>query len=81
MRVEVPMTKEQVREAAMTLAPEDRESLAEDLLLSLSEIDLHEVDRRWLQIARQRDAEFRASGMSAAPAEDVIQRLLNRGRQ
>lgn len=74
------LTKEQIKSAALLLAPADREALAEELLLSIGETDRQAIDAAWLAEAHRRDADFRAAKTSAKPADEVIARLLGKAR-
>jgi hypothetical protein len=71
----VTLTKEQIKAAAMELEPMEREALAEELLLSLSEGEREKIDAAWLGEAHQRDAAFAAGKIGAKPVDEVIQRL------
>jgi hypothetical protein len=42
------MTREQIKSAAMDLDPVEREALAEELLLRLSETDCSAIEQAWL---------------------------------
>jgi putative addiction module component (TIGR02574 family) len=75
------MTLDQIKSAALKLAPSEREALAEDLLLSISDADRAEIDAAWLDEARRRDALFAADPSRAKPADDVIKRLRARAQQ
>lgn len=72
--------KDQIMTQAMKLDPCDRETLAEELLLSIQESDRAQIDAAWLSEAHRRDAAFCAGQTSAKPVDAVIQRLLNKGR-
>ena len=75
------MTKEQIKSAAMELDPVERESLADELLLSLSQAEQDEIDEAWLAEARRRDAVFTATKSLAKNANDVAERLLKQASQ
>lgn len=75
------MTKEQVRAEAMALDPQDREVLAEELLLSLSETDREQIDAAWLAEARRRERAFARGEMSTSPVDDVIARVQSKARR
>jgi putative addiction module component (TIGR02574 family) len=66
------LTRDQIKSAALKLTPAEREALAEELLLSISETDRQSIDAAWLSEARRRDAEFVAGETSAKPVEAVI---------
>jgi putative addiction module component (TIGR02574 family) len=74
------LNKEQVMTEAMKLDPLERESLAEELLLSVHESDRAEIDAAWLAEAKRREAAFEAGQASAKPVDNVIQRLLSKAR-
>jgi len=74
------LTKEQVKTAAMQLDPSDRESLAEELLLSLTGEHAAAIDAAWLAEARRRDAAFLRGQTSVRPVDEVIERLKNKAR-
>ena len=75
------LTRDQIKTAALQLAPAEREALAEELLLSLGDADRAAVDAAWLAEAHRRDADFRAGRTGAKPADQVIDRLLRKARQ
>jgi hypothetical protein len=52
------MTTDQIRTAALSLDPVEREALAQELLLSIAESDREEIDAAWLAEAHRRDAAF-----------------------
>jgi Putative addiction module component len=71
------MTRQQIKLAAMQLEPAEREALAEELLLSVSEADRAEIDAAWLQEAKKRDS---AEAPEFSPVDQVLQRLKNKPR-
>lgn len=75
------LTKEEIKDAALKLSPSEREALAEELLLSIDDAQSDEIDAAWLAESRRRDADFIAGKTTARPATEVIDRLLNKGRQ
>lgn len=72
------LTRDQIKTAALQLAPADREALTEELLLSIDETDRQPIDAAWLAEAHRRDADFLAGRTSAKPVGDVIDRLLRK---
>jgi hypothetical protein len=72
------LTKEQIKSAALQLAPAEGEALAEELLLSIGETDRQAIDAAWLAEAGRRDADFQAGKTGAKPADQVIARLLGK---
>jgi len=75
------LTKDQIKSEAMQLGAAEREALAEELLLSLSENDCEEIDAAWLTESKRRYDAFRAGSTKASSVEDAIERILNKGRQ
>jgi putative addiction module component (TIGR02574 family) len=76
----MPMTKDQILAEAQSLAPQEREKLAEELLLTLTDADSDAIDAAWLEEVRRREVEYQASGAKSSPVEEVVARLLARGR-
>jgi hypothetical protein len=70
------MTREQIKNAALELDPADREILAEEILLSISNHERSAVDEAWLTEIRRRDA----AKPNGKPIEEVIERLRNKAR-
>jgi putative addiction module component (TIGR02574 family) len=71
----MPLTKEQIRAEALNLDPLERETLAEELLLSIDGRERQAVDAAWLAETRRRDAAFIAGKVNAKPVDQVIDRL------
>lgn len=74
------LTKEQIMTEAMKLDPVDRETLAEDLLLSVGGDDRAQIDKAWLAEAYRRDSALAAGKTTARPVDDVIRRLRGEDR-
>jgi putative addiction module component (TIGR02574 family) len=74
------LTREQIKTAALQLAPSEREALAEELLLSIDEADRQSIDAAWLAEARRRDGDLAAGRTAAKPVDEVIDRLLRKAR-
>ena len=74
------LTKQQIKTAAMELDPVEREALAEELLLSISDSEREQIEAEWLDEAKRRDAAFLAGQMTASPVEDVIDRIRRKVR-
>ena len=68
----MPLTKEQIKIAAMELDPVERSALAEELLLSVAEVDRDALDAAWLGEAHRRDAAFASGRTGAKPVDDAI---------
>ena len=65
------LTREQIRTAALELDPDERQALAEELLLSITGAEHEVIDKAWLAEAYRRDAEFAAGKMGAKPIDSV----------
>jgi putative addiction module component (TIGR02574 family) len=76
----MPLTREQIKSAALSLDPAEREVLAEELLLSLSDVDQAEIDAAWLAEAHRRDADYAAGKTTAKPVDEVLARLQAKAR-
>ena len=72
------MTKDQILAEAMALGPDEREALAEELLLSLNGGQQAAVDAAWLEEVRRRDAAFAAGQIQESDLDEVMARLLAR---
>ena len=68
-------TKEQIKLAAMSLGPGERQALVEELLLSIDDTDRAEVEAAWLTEARRRDEVFVKGTMGAKPVDEVRPRM------
>jgi putative addiction module component (TIGR02574 family) len=75
------LTRDQIKHAALQLAPAEREALAEELLLSIGEDDRQAIDAAWLAEAHRRDADFAAGKTGARPVEQVIGHLMGKARR
>lgn len=75
------MTKDQLLAEAMSLAADDRESLAQQLLLSLTGEEQAALDAAWLAEVRRRDDAFARGETGAAPVDEVVGRIRSRARQ
>jgi hypothetical protein len=65
------LNADQIKAAAMRLNPLDCESLAEQLLLSISKDDSREIDAAWLAEAKRRDERFAAGKSRTRPLKQV----------
>jgi hypothetical protein len=68
------MTVDELKAAALRLAPQARADLARDLLSSLDELSAAEIERLWLEEAARRDHELDAGTVQALPADEVLAR-------
>ena len=74
----MPMTKEQLLAEAMALDVKERESLAEELLLTVDDGTREEVDAAWAEEIQRRIAEYERGEVKAIPGDQVLREL--RGR-
>ena len=74
------LTREQIRAAALELDPNDREALAEELLLSIGVEEREAIDQAWLEEARRRDAALLAGKGHSKPVDEVLGRLQRKAR-
>lgn len=77
----MPMTREQIFAEAMSLDPRDRQELADDLLVSLSDAEREAIDAAWLAEARRREEAFARGEMSTSPVDEVIARIQTKSRR
>jgi putative addiction module component (TIGR02574 family) len=68
----------EIMNAAMTLSPDEREMLAEDLIASLDAEDQETIDRLWAEEAERRNKEIEDGVVRAIPGEEVMRRLRSR---
>jgi putative addiction module component (TIGR02574 family) len=79
--MEVPMTKKELRDAALRLPPEDRARLASELINSLDaleDVDQAAVDAAWADEVRRRVEEVRTGNVSLLDGQQVFQELRER---
>jgi hypothetical protein len=69
------LNKQQIKAAALELDPIEREALAEELLMSISDSESRSIDAAWLEEVRRRDASFVQRQGIAKPVDDVIARI------
>lgn len=72
------MTRDQIRNAAMSLSPAERQKLAEELLLSVTDEEQDVIDAAWLDEVRRRDEEFTAGQSTSRPVEEILSKLEKR---
>ena len=75
------MTKEQIVAEAMTLPFDERQKVAEQLMLSLSEAERDRIDAAWLAAAKRRHDAAARGEVKTSPVDEVIDRVLSRARQ
>jgi Putative addiction module component len=69
------MTVEELMREAMRLAPNERASLARELLVSLDDLPDSEVERLWLEEAERRRKAVLAGESELIPADEVFAEL------
>ena len=75
------LTKEQILTEALSLAPQEREELAEAIWLSIDGLTREEIDAAWVaECQRRLDAVDRGE-MELVPGEQVIRELRERLRK
>jgi putative addiction module component (TIGR02574 family) len=77
----MPLSRQQLLNEALSLNPTEREALAEELLLSLSESERNEVDAAWLAEVRARDAAYVDGKVKASPVDQAVNELLSRAKR
>jgi putative addiction module component (TIGR02574 family) len=75
------LTKDQIKTAAMQLDPAEREALAEELMLSISESERQEIDAAWLVESHRRYQAFRTGEEEATPNDEVVAQIRNSARR
>lgn len=65
-------TLAEARKIAMSLPPEEREILAEELVSSLNQPELTDIDKAWLKEAERRYQEYKEGKVELIPAEKVF---------
>jgi putative addiction module component (TIGR02574 family) len=71
----MPMTREQIFEAAKTLDPTDREILVEELWQTLGPRAQAETDAAWAKEAERRIELLDSGQMNSVPADEVLAKL------
>lgn len=66
------MSVKELEAEALRLPPAERESLATDLLRSLDNLPLSDVDKAWLAEADRRFTELRAGQVQGIPGDRVF---------
>ena len=69
------ITMSPIRTAALALDAMERESLAEELLLSLSQEEQDSIDAAWLAEVHRREAALAAGKTGCKPVGEVIGRI------
>ena len=69
-----PMTVDELKAAALRLAPQARANLARELLSSLDELSEAEIEQLWFEEAARRDRELDAGTVQSLPADEVLAR-------
>jgi hypothetical protein len=68
------MTIDELKAAALQLAPQARADLARELLSSLDELSEAEIEQLWFAEAARRDRELDAGTVQSLPADEVLAR-------
>jgi hypothetical protein len=68
------MTVDELKAAALRLAPQARANLARELLSSLDELSAAEIEQLWFEEAARRDRELDAGTVQSLPADEVLAR-------
>jgi putative addiction module component (TIGR02574 family) len=76
----MPMTKEEILAEALTLRPEERDQLADQLWRSVDPADRREIEKAWAEEAEDRLAAYRRGELTAKPHQEVLDRLEKRPR-
>lgn len=74
------MSTHEIIDAAMSLPPEEKARLAEQLLASLDSREQQQVDEEWAAEVEQRIDDLDAGRIQTIPGEEVFRRLANRKR-
>ena len=69
-----PITKELERQA-LQLSPEERETLADNLLRSLDDVPLTEIDQKWVEEAERRYNDFKEGKTSGIPGDQAFSQI------
>jgi hypothetical protein len=69
------VTVDELMREAMRLAPNERASLARELLVSLDDLSDSEVERLWLEEAERRRKSVLAGESELVPADEVFASL------
>ena len=68
------MTVDELKAAALQLAPQARADLARELLNSLDGLSAAEIEQLWFAEAARRDRELDAGTVQSLPADEVLAR-------
>jgi len=71
-------TYEEIENAALSLPPDARATLAEHLMASLDAFDQEEIDPLWLEEIERRSKEIDDGVVTPIPGEEVMARLRSR---
>lgn len=72
----MPLTLDQIKDAAADLSLPERTELAQFLLSQLNDADGAEVRAEWVALAEQRMADVKAGRVTGIPADEVVRTLL-----
>jgi hypothetical protein len=68
------MTVDELKAAALQLAPQARADLARELLNSLDDLSAAEIEQLWFEEAARRERELDAGTVQSLPADEVLAR-------
>ncbi len=68
------MTVDELKAAALQLAPQARADLARELLNSLDGLSAAEIEQLWFEEAARRDRELDVGTVQSLPADEVLAR-------
>jgi putative addiction module component (TIGR02574 family) len=71
----MPQTLEDVLRDAMTLLPEERLQLAQDLFASTMTTEERDIEEAWIAEAERRYADWKAGRTTTIPGEQVFREL------
>lgn len=75
------LSTEEVFEAALELSVKSRRELAERLLETFDEDERLEIEKAWVEVAKQRMEDYRAGRTTAMPASEFFDGLRARTAQ
>lgn len=75
------MTRQEILSQALTLDPDEREALAEELLLSLPPSERDAIDAAWAEEIERRIESLEKGESKTVPLEDVLRRLEGKYRK
>lgn len=77
MKGMIMLSKEELIDKAMDLPIEERVSVIDALIQSITPIDT-EIDRKWIEVSRSRLEEMTSGKVKGIPGEEVFDRIWKR---